>query len=228
LSFSPRPVHRSQSLYQQTYQALYAAIMSGELAPGARLIETQLATKLHVSRTPIREAIRQLQLKGLVMMDESGGLCVTQVSAEDAMHLFECRIALEQLAVRGACQYATPEDLQQLEQNLIDSDAAVARQGTAPNGAELLELNFQFHRLLAESSGNPWLSSLLEQVSDKITLLRVQTLRNAPDVLNIHTEHRQIYEAIAQRNEAAAIAAITTHLQTSQQRVSRCIQDLKS
>lgn len=226
MSFSPQPIHRSQSLYQQTYQALYSAILSGELAPGQRLIETQLATKFQVSRTPIREAIRQLQLKGLVMTDESGGLCVTQVSVEDAMHLYDCRIALEQLAVRGACQFATPEDLQRIEQNLADSDAAVERQGNHPSSPELLELNFEFHRLLAESSGNPWLVSLLEQVSDKITLLRVQTLRTTPNVLNIHTEHRQIYEAIAQRNEAAAIQAITQHLQSSQQRVSDCFENL--
>lgn len=226
MSFSPQPIPRSQSLYQQTYQALYSAILSGELAPGQRLIETQLATKFQVSRTPIREAIRQLQLKGLVMTDENGGLCVTQVSVEDAMHLYDCRIALEQLAVRGACRFATPEDLERIEQNLANSDAAVERQGDRPSSPELLELNFEFHRLLAESSGNPWLVSLLEQVSDKITLLRVQTLRTTPNVLNIHTEHRQIYEAIAQRHEAAAIEAITQHLQSSQQRVSHCFENL--
>lgn len=226
--FSFQPIARSQSLYQQAFQALYTAILSGEMAPGERLIETQLASRFAVSRTPIREAIRQLQLKGLVMQDENGGLCVTKISVEDALHLYDCRIALEQLAVRSACQQAKPEELQEMEQTLnamgalIQSDFSSGDMGS-DSSSKILELNSQFHRLIAASSGNPWLSPLLEQVSDKITLLRVRTLRSAEDLADIHAEHQQLFEAIAKKDEAIATSAITQHLITSKERIVRCV-----
>lgn len=249
--FSLQPIARSQSLYQQAYRALYTAILSGEMAPGERLIETQLAARFAVSRTPIREAIRQLQLKGLVMQDENNGLCVAKISVADALHLYDCRIALEQLAVEQACQNATTEDLQSIEANLeamqqlvasgagwpepVAASTADAATESAPpspkqnatsdyppdSGSKLLELNSQFHRLIATSSGNPWLGPLLDQVSDKITLLHVRTLRSRADLANIHVEHRQIFEAIAQQNTALATTAIVQHLATSKERIAR-------
>lgn len=231
--FSFQPIARSQSLYQQAYQALYTAILSGEMAPGERLIETQLAARFAVSRTPIREAIRQLQLKGLVMQDENGGLCVTKISVQDALYLYDCRIALEQLAVRSACQQAKLNEMEAIEQtlqameDLIGSDPTVGTD-ESDSSSKLLELNAQFHYLIAHSSGNPWLAPLLEQVSDKLMLLRVRTLRSTEDLLNIHAEHRKIFEAIAKHNEAIAIAAITDHLITSKERIIRCFEDKKA
>ena len=98
-----QPIPRVQSLHEQTYVALRTAILSGELASGERLVESQLAVTLKVSRTPIREAIRQLQRDNLVIADDNGGLCVTQLSATDAGHLYDCRMGLEELAVAQAC-----------------------------------------------------------------------------------------------------------------------------
>ncbi|WP_439344016.1 GntR family transcriptional regulator [Vacuolonema iberomarrocanum] len=228
--FSLQPIARSQSLYQQAYQALYTAILSGDMAPGERLIETQLASRFAVSRTPIREAIRQLQLKGLVMQDESGGLCVTKISVQDALHLYDCRIALEQLAVRNACHHAPPAMVEQMEQTLqamhdIIVTGQASEKSKTDNSSNLLDLNAQFHHLIATSSGNPWLAPLLEHVSDKLMLLRVRTLRSAEDLANIHSEHRKIFEAIAKRNEAMAAAAVTEHLVTSKERIVRCFEN---
>ena len=227
--FSFQPIARSQSLYQKAYQALYTAILSGEMAPGERLVETQLAARFAVSRTPIREAIRQLQLKGLVVQDENGGLCVTKISVQDALYLYDCRIALEQLAVRCACQHAQPDDLATMEQTLqamedITSAGQTSAEHESESSSKLLELNARFHSLLAISSGNPWLAPLLEYVSDKLMLLRVRTLRSAEDLANIHSEHRQILEAIVKQDQGMAIAAITEHLTTSKDRIVRCVE----
>jgi DNA-binding GntR family transcriptional regulator len=222
--FFPAPIARHQSLYQQTYQALYIAILSGEITPGERLVETQLADRFQVSRTPIREAMRQLQLRGLVTSDAKGNWCVASISVADAMQLYDCRIALEQMAAKQACIHITPAQMDQIEQTLIASDM-VAGQLEDPSGSlRLLSLNFQFHRLIAEASGNVWIVPLLEQLADKITLLRVQTLRDPKSVSTIHSEHWQIYEAILRKEPEAAARAITQHLQISQQRIQHYLE----
>jgi DNA-binding GntR family transcriptional regulator len=87
-------------------------------------------------------------------------------------------------------------------------------------------VDYQFHRLVAQSSGNYWLTSLLEQVFDKMQLLRIQTMRHNPKVLEIRVEHRQVYEALVQRDAEAAQDAIKRHLVASKARVIQEIQQL--
>ncbi|MDX2213879.1 MAG: GntR family transcriptional regulator [Oculatellaceae cyanobacterium bins.114] len=220
---SPQPLQRAKSLHEQAYQALRTGILSGELAPGDRLVETQLAQWLHVSRTPLREALRQLQREGLVAAEPNGGLRVSTISAADAIHLYDCRLALEQLAVAEACKHATKAQLKKLEK-YVNQAETLEQHPTKPTLIQLLDLDYQFHHLIAESSANQRLISLLDNVFDAMLLLRIQTLRRNPEVLNIRLEHRQIYEAIAQHDTAAAVEAIATHLTASKARVVQEIQ----
>ncbi len=224
---SPTPLLRREALYEQTYEALRGSILSGTLVPGARLVETRLAAELQVSRTPIREAMRQLQREGLVAADARGGMRVITVSVEDAVQLYDCRLALETLAVTAACAQAQAADLQALEQAVQRAEAAVQGADTWPDPLELLSLDHQFHQQIAESAGNPWLTNLLNQVFDKMMLLRIQTTRHNPKVLDICQEHRQIYMAIAQRESGVAIAAIQRHLEASKGRVVAAVKALQ-
>lgn len=224
LSSQP-PIRRSKSLYEQVYAALRASILSGELSPGDRLVETQLAEWLQVSRTPLREALRQLQQDGLVTSDINGGLRVTTISVEDAMDLYDCRLALEQTAVVGACLSATFSQVEQLELLVGQAEKIGQNPPEKPNHIELLDLDYQFHHLIAESSGNRRLVSLLDQLFDAMALLRIQTLRHNPGVLDIRLEHRQIFEAVANRDTARATAAVHSHLTASKTRVVREIED---
>lgn len=223
---SSQPIQRSKSLHEQTYEALRTSILSGSLAPGERLVETQLAQRLEVSRTPIREAIRQLQREGLISAD-GGGLRVTEISVDDAIQLYDCRIALEQLSVAGACQYATEAELSALEACVAEAETLSQHQDSELNNFRLLDLDYRFHRQIAESSKNKWLVSLLDQVFDKMTLLRIQTTRHNPRVLEIRTEHRQILAAIADRNSTIASQALCTHLVASQARVVQEVKQLQ-
>lgn len=91
----------------------------------------------------------------------------------------------------------------------------------------LLDIDYRFHRLLAQSSGNVWLVTLLDQVFDKMQLLRIQTTKNNPNVLEIRSEHRQIYQPVRDRNSEAAVMAIKAHLNASKQRVIREVQQLE-
>jgi len=216
---SSAPIQRPQSLREQTYQVLRAAILSGELAAGSRLVETQIAEKLQVSRTPIREALQQLQKEQLIATDKNGSLRVVSFSPEDARHLYRCRLALEQESVLEACQYATTEQLAQIDLIIQQAEKAIAQQPNQLTSYQLLHIDYQFHRAIAESSGNPWLAMLLDQLFDKMALLRIQTIQQNLQVLEIRSEHRQIYDAIAQRNSEQALAAIREHLTASQNRV---------
>jgi DNA-binding GntR family transcriptional regulator len=225
---SPHPIQRSQSLREQTYQVLRSAILSGEFLAGSRLVETQIAEKLQVSRTPIREALQQLQQEKLVVADESGGLRVVSFSPTDAKHLYRCRLVLEQESVIEACQNATAEQLAKIELAVQQAEKAIAQQPHQLTSYQLLHIDYQFHRAIAECANNPWLWLLLEQLFDKMALLRMQTVQQNLKVLEIRSEHRQIYEAIAQRNPEKAIAAISNHLMSSQARVIREIEQLQN
>lgn len=214
----PKSLQRSQPLKEQAYQALRKMILSGELTPGQRLVEAQLARDLQVSRTPIREALGQLQRDSLVMTD-SDGLKVATFSATDAAQLYECRMALEQVAVNAACHNATAAQLRKLQRLVEQSEKLVDIKSSQMLNFQLLELDYQFHRLIAEMSGNLWLQAMLDQIFDKMMLLRIQTIQQNPSVLDIRTEHLYVYEAIAQRNSQVAVEAVISHLQAAKTRV---------
>ena len=226
MSFSSQPLKRSQSLHEQTYQVLRNAILSGELAAGMRLVETQLAEMLKVSRTPIRESIRQLQRENLITTDEHGALRVAILSVMDAIQLYDCRISLEQLSVSEACRNATDQQLLQLDAVVQRSEKSLELPAHQLTNYQLLLMDYEFHRLLAESSANYWLVQILEQVFDKMALLRLRTMEHNPGVLEIRSEHRRIYQAVADRDPVAATQAIQYHLISSKERVIQAIKQI--
>ena len=217
-------IQRSQSLRQQVYQALKQIILKGDLASGERVVETQLAKQLQVSRTPIREAIGQLKREQLIVSKDNGGFRVATLSVEDAAQLYDCRIALEQLAVKDACEQITSKQLKQLEKYVLLAEKLAKSESSKSDFSKLLEIDYQFHHLIAESSGNQWLLALLEQVFDKMALLRVQTTKHNPQVLEIRLEHREVYQAIALQDSDLAQATVKLHLMSSKARV---VKELK-
>ena len=240
------------SLYQQTYRTLRQDILCGRLASGDRLVEQRLAQRLEVSRTPVREALRQLQREGLIQADQRGGLRVTTISIADTVQLYDCRIGLEQIAAVGACENATHQQLEGLRQcltkardlsqsqklaesSLSESIQTLSAQTAPPTPIDptgepehRLTVDQQFHHLLAESSGNPWVVNLLEQVFSQMALLRLTTTYRNPKVLRIWTEHEEIVAAIEQRDPQAAAAAVHRHLVASKARVVQELQGIQS
>ena len=129
------------------FNTLRQAILKGELAPGERLMEIQLAEKLGVSRTPIREAIRKLELEGLVLMIPRKGAEVAKISEKSLRDVLEVRRSLEELAIELACQRMSEEDMDELERVQGNFRNAIAR-GEAMTIAETDE---QYHCLLYTS-----------------------------------------------------------------------------
>ncbi len=227
MSFTLRSLQRAQLLHERTYQALRSAILAGELSTGARLIETHLAEQLQVSRTPIREALRLLERDHLVESDSDGALRVAVLSIDDAIQLYDCRMALEQLSIVTACETITQAQLDQLEFMLHQAERSVIQAPNSLTKYQLLHLDYQFHRLFATSSGNGWLVQILDQVFDKMALLRLRTIEHNPHVLEICDEHRQIFEAVRDRDAATAAQAIGLHLAASKDRVVQEIKQLE-
>ncbi len=161
-----------------------------------------LADNLQVSRTPVREALRLLEQ---VTADANGGLRVATISVHDIAHLYECRVALEQVSVSEACCHATAEQLNTIDRTVTQAEKAITQETHQLIPYQLLHLDYEFHRLIAKSAGNSWLVSLLDQVLDKMTLLKIRTIRYNPCVLEICNEHRQIYQGIVDRQPHRAI-----------------------
>lgn len=226
MTLSPRSLKRSQSLQEQTYQALRTAILSGKLVPGQRLVETQLAQMLQVSRTPVREALRQLQ-QGDLVVDDQGVIKVATFTSEDARKLYDCRLTLENASVNEACRNVSDGKLTQIERLIQKAEKLLDAKPTKLTHFQLLDLDYQFHRAIAQGSNNEWLVGLLDQLFDKMMLLRIQTMFSNPAVLEVRWEHRQIYDAIALRNPEKAIQAIQEHLVASQARVVRELEQIQ-
>jgi DNA-binding GntR family transcriptional regulator len=231
LTLSPNLTNKNLqkiTLHEQTYNVLRDNILAGTLTAGDRIVESQLADQLQVSRTPIREAIRQLQQEGLLVTDQFGWLRIATVSLTEAHHLYDCRLALETLAVEGACENASEPQLKEI-QNLIKQAEKLAKlEISKANSTLQLETDYQFHRTIAQSSGNNCLTSLLDQVFSKMALLRLQTTLRNPRVLEICTEHRKIYEAIAQRDLKLAKQEMQSHLKASKLRVIKELTNIQA
>jgi DNA-binding GntR family transcriptional regulator len=137
-------------------------------------------------------------------------------------------LVLEQESVSEACRNSTDGQLAKIEMAIQQAEKAIAQQPNKLTSYQLLHIDYQFHRAIAECSGNPWLAMLLDQLFDKMALLRMQTVQQNLKVLEISSEHRRIYAAIVERNHELALTAITDHLMSSQARVIREIEQMQN
>ena len=187
--------------------ALRESIISGELAPGDRLVETELAERFDVSRGPIRDALTELERSGLVEMRPRKGSFVRSLSAEDIREIYSLRTALEALALRlaaesGADTRAMREHLEALEGALDSGDAH----------GNIAESDMALHRSFIEASGHRRLREAWEALSDQ-TMLMMSTLPTLdPSIQGPMGVHRAIVEAIEAGDPDGAVAALHQHL----------------
>jgi DNA-binding GntR family transcriptional regulator len=169
-------LERGVYIHERVYQRLRDMIVDGDLEAGDRLVETDLARTLGVSRTPVREAIRRLLQENWVDMQEFGGVCVRQLTEKDLVDAYRARAALESLAARLACERITPQTLRMLDEIVAGEFDALGRRDLQ----RTTRLNTDFHESLARLCGN-------------------RPLLDALQVLSIHTVHykRAILRAAA-------------------------------
>src|SRR3990170_420507 len=199
-------VHRP--LREEVYDALRRAIVQGELSPGNRVVETELAGRLGISRTPVREALRKLEAEGFLSKGPGSSLLVSAMSPEEVEETFRIRAVLEGLAAHLAAERATPEGIALLEGVLKRSETEL--DGEAPE--RLLEWNTRFHDGLNVLSGSAQLQQLLQAIHDKILRYRRITLEVGRARKAWLQEHRAILQAIKDRDPARAERLIVEHV----------------
>jgi DNA-binding GntR family transcriptional regulator len=188
------------------YKRLLQAIDMGEFPPGARLIETELAERLGVSRTPVRQALGRLEAQGIAARDPRGGLAVAALDYDQLGELFEVREMAEALAGRLAARHASPteigllQDMVELDRTRSDDPGALARSNKA------------FHLQLHRASHNRYLIQTLEGMHRSLALVAGSSLAAPGRGAESIDEHAAIVAAVAARDEDAAEAAARRHI----------------
>ena len=200
-------------LREVVYETLREAIRNGALTPGERLMEIQLAEELGVSRTPVREAIRKLELERFVVMLPRRGTYVANLSLKDINEVFEIRAALDGLAAGLAAERITEEELEQMERLLVE----IADYIEQHNNQKIVEADEAFHDILYRASRNERLVGIICNLREQFTRFRSVSINYPGRLQNTLEEHRQLVEAIAQRNPEAAQQKAREHIENAEQ-----------
>ena len=190
------------------FNTLRQAILRGELKPGERLMEIQLANKLGVSRTPIREALRKLELEGLVNMVPRKGAEVADITEKSLRDVLEVRKALEELSVQLACEKITEEEIEELKRvaerfkdTLIDQDVT-----------KIAEADVAFHDVIYTATDNQKLILLLNNLREQMYRYRVEYLKKEEAYPQLIAEHEELIDNISKRNKEEATRIMCEHI----------------
>ena len=190
------------------FNTLRQAILTGELKPGERLMEIHLANKLGVSRTPIREAIRKLELEGLVTMIPRRGAEVAQITEKSMNDVLEVRRAMDALCVELACDRITPEELQDLKKACDTFEAAVKTDDIK----QIAQADVALHDIIVQATGNQRLIQLVNNLSEQMYRYRVEYLKREDAHETLLAEHERIIETIEKRDKEEAMKAVSRHI----------------
>lgn len=211
-----QPLDR-EGLVQRVTKALSKAIVTGRMAPGARLSESLVAQELGVSRAPVREAARLLESSGLVTYEPNRGFFVRQVSAEALNDLYELRIVIEIAAVKRLIRGWTDEIDAALTAQL-DELHRVA--GPGFDTLTQVEADMQFHRLLVAGSGNPKFLTVFDQIAMETEFSIMVVGQLYDDANRIAETHEPILDALRAGDEDQAARAIRYHIAVAQRVVT--------
>ena len=203
------------------FNTLRQAILRGELKPGERLMEIQLANKLGVSRTPIREALRKLELEGLVNMVPRKGAEVADITEKSLRDVLEVRKALEELSVQLACEKITEEEIEELKRvaerfkdTLDDQDVT-----------KIAEADVAFHDVIYTATDNQKLILLLNNLREQMYRYRLEYLKDTQSHDRLVEEHQKIVNAIIEKNKEEAVRLIQEHIYIQELTVIKKIQE---
>ncbi|WP_172656322.1 GntR family transcriptional regulator [Halomonas sp. PR-M31] len=206
---SSRQRIRTTSLAEQAHQALHLMIVRGELKPNERLAEPELCELLDISRTPLREAIKQLAAEGLVILRRHRNAVVAPIDAQELEYLFEVEAGLESMAIGLAAQRMTNTEINRLEvmqerlERLVDKGDL----------NRYFELNQRIHSLLVAGAKNPVLTETHQRLLGRLERARYLALGKFGRWHESASEHRGILEALKARDTARARQLLVEHVQ---------------
>ena len=190
------------------FNTLREAILKGDLKPGERLMELQLAAKLGVSRTPIREAIRMLEQEGLAVTIPRKGAEVAKMTEKDMQDVLQVREALDELAASIACELMTDEELSALTASIDDFESSIRTKDVK----RIAEMDEKFHDIIYQATGNPKLVNILNNLREQMYRYRVEYLKDEKNYSLLLEEHRAIVEAFTNKNKEKATECMRLHV----------------
>jgi DNA-binding GntR family transcriptional regulator len=200
------------------YQKLLAAIENGDLRPGDRLLETDLAQRFGVSRTPIREAIRRLETDGLVAHKPRVGAMIRVLAQQEIVELYEMRIVLEATAAQMAAKHASKAEIHTLK-TLNSQMMQVAR-----DPYKVAMLNRKFHGCILSAARNRFLAQSHNSLSHALVLLGKTTLESSERVKDVVSQHDAIVEALKSGQPETAAKLMRTHMEASLEHRLKALQ----
>lgn len=203
------------------FNTLREAILKGELKPGERLMELQLAAKLGVSRTPIREAIRMLEQEGLAVTIPRKGAEVAKMTEKDMQDVLQIREALDELAANIACEQITKEQLEEL----IDAMHEFEESTQTGSIRRIAEVDVKFHDIIYQSTGNPKLVSMLNNLREQMYRYRVEYLKDAKNYPTLLKEHQEMVEGLRTKNKEKVTKVMQQHVKNQATAVKAIIQE---
>ena len=204
-------------LRDEVFNTLREKILKGVYKPGERLMEIHLADQLGVSRTPIREAIRMLELEGLVKMVPRKGAQVAKISKEDLQDVLEVRKALDTLSVKLACERITEDEIKLLNNEERDFEKALASKDVR----DIAEADVAFHDVIHSATKNGRLKSMISNLAERIYRYRFEYIKQQSDGgKTLMLEHREIMRCIEGRDVESAVKATEIHIDNQEISIS--------
>lgn len=202
------------------FNTLRQAILTGELKPGERLLEIHLADRLGVSRTPIREAIRKLELEGLVTMIPRRGAEVAQITEKSMSDVLEVRRAMDALCAELACERITEEALERLR----EACERFAQTIKTKDVKKIAQADVELHDIILQATGNSRLIQLVNNLSEQMYRYRFEYIKDLSRHENLVEEHRIIYESLLNRDKIQAAEAARTHIDNQRKAIIQQIR----
>lgn len=202
---------RRRVLREEVREAVIDEILSGRLAPGTRIVETQLAKQFGVSQAPVREALRDLALFGFVVCSPFRSTYVRQISTADLLKSYPVRAALESVAAREAATIIDEETLAKLEDHI----AAMRRAAEANDHRAHVDADFAFHHTIIKASGNEMLEHVWQSMRLATTTLVTHSMMQMThrSMGEIGERHVVVLEALRSRDPVAAETAMRRHIE---------------
>ena len=210
-------VSENRPIRDIAYEQLKHAIITGQLPAGSRIVKTAYAEQLHISRTPLREALRKLERDGLVEYVLHRGVVVRAFTIQDIDEIFTIRNAMMMLILPSVIENVTPEALQKLRAILTEMDGAQER----ADAAALATLNRAFHGTIEHLSDKIRILRVIESQEEYIIRFSAMTIASIVRRSNAHQEHHQMVELLEKRDLPGMMALMQHHLEESKE---TCLQ----
>lgn len=203
-------IEKNKSMREKVYDSLKEMIIDGIIQPGERIIETEYSNKFQISRTPIREAIRMLELEGLVESLSTGGVIVKIFTKEEISEIYKIRIALEGIILEEIIKKGTSQDIKKLEKVLKNTKKAFELK----NIEKVFSLFTEFNQTLYEIADLPKVTAMINNINLYLKRFRKISIDNAERKKEAFKDHLEILEAIKRKDLPFAINLNRVHVTT--------------